>query len=352
MGAHPMAPSEIEQEGAWQRLDAVIAAAPERWLGRRALDRFGPQLPFLLKVLAAAEPLSLQAHPTLEQAREGFAREEALGIPREAPDRCYRDASHKPELIVALTPFHALCGFRAIERTRQLFELLQCRELDFVRQGLRAGDAGLEPTFRRVLGLSAEESASVVSATVAACRSARGAYQEERAWALRLADRYPGDSGVVAALFLNLVTLAPGEGLYLPAGNLHAYLEGVGVEVMASSDNVLRGGLTPKHVDVEELCRVLRFEDSDVSVLQPIAAAGEARYQTLASEFALSRVLAGAELSVQGPEIVLCVRGSVELASVGGSLALGQGESALVSAADERYGIRGSGATFRATIGA
>lgn len=345
MGAHPQAPSEILRDGAWRRLDQVIDAEPERELGARALASFGPRLPFLLKVLAAAEPLSLQAHPSLAQAEAGFAREEARGVPRDAPNRCYRDRNHKPELICALSRFHALCGFRRVDRSRELFARLGTPELELVREALNAGD--LERAFRQIMTMEPGRRARVVSATLAACRDVSGDFEAECQWALRFGELYPGDAGVVSSLLLNLVVLEPGEALYLPAGNLHAYLEGVGVELMASSDNVLRGGLTPKHVDVAELCSVLVFESGDVEVRRAVGG----RYATPAREFELSKVVAPARLAVTGPEIVLCTEGEVALERLASRLTLSSGQSAFVSAADGAYALTGTGGVFRATLG-
>lgn len=344
MGAHPIAPSKVLRGGAWRGLDELIAEDPERELGARALAELGPRLPFLLKVLSAAEPLSLQAHPTMEQARAGFAREEARGIPRDAPNRCYRDQSHKPELIVALTRFHALSGFRSVERSRLLLEALAVPELGFVSDALAAGDAGLGAAFRAVMTLDPATRERAVANTLAACRAHQGEWSAECGWALRFGELYPGDAGVISALLLNLVVLEPGEAIYLPAGNLHAYLEGVGVEIMASSDNVLRGGLTPKHVDVEELLNVLSFQSGDVEVLRDA-------YPTPAKEFELSRVVPPARFDVWGPEIVLCIEGSAVLESHDRRLELAKGESAFVSAADGSYAASGTGTLFRATMG-
>lgn len=339
MGAHPLAPSEVLRDGRWRRLDELVAADPEAELGPSSVARFGPRLPFLLKVLAAAEPLSLQAHPSAEQAQAGFAREEARGIPRDAPNRSYRDRSHKPELICALSRFHALCGFRELGRTRELFAELGAPELDFVREALEKAD--LAGAFRRIMTMDPAWRERVVNATLAACRPAR---RPEHEWALRFGELYPGDAGIVSSLLLNLVVLEPGEAIYLPAGNLHAYLEGVGVEIMASSDNVLRGGLTPKHVDVDELCSVLSFQSGDVEVLR-------GSYRTPAREFVLSRVLAPASFSVSGPEIVLCTEGALLCQSGAARVELARGQAAFVRAADQSYTVSGSGTLFRATTG-
>lgn len=355
MGAHPLAPSRIVRGGAARSLADVVAEAPERELGAEAHRAFGPRLPFLLKVLAAAEPLSIQAHPTAEQARAGFDDEEKRGIPRDAPHRNYKDASHKPELLCALTPFDALCGFRAIDETLALFDLLAVRALDDALAPLRAtrDEAGLAETFRRVMTLEEAQRMPVVDAVVGACEKPAATFARERAWAARLAALYPGDVGVVSALLLNLVRLEPGDAIYLGAGNLHAYLEGTGVEIMASSDNVLRGGLTKKHVDVPELMRVLAFASGPVAPLQPKALDDVERvYETPAREFRLSVLdlasrAAPVARTTNGPEILLVTRGSARLD--GAPLACGQ--AAFVPAATARYTLEGDAIVYRASVG-
>ncbi|WP_016934666.1 mannose-6-phosphate isomerase, class I, partial [Rhodococcus sp. R1101] len=269
LGAHPADPARlVDSDGDEHSLLDLLSAEPRRHLGDRAVGAFGPRLPFLLKLLAAEEPLSLQAHPSARQAAEGFAREEALGIPIDSPVRNYKDANHKPELVVALTRFEALAGFRDPKRTVELFEALAVPELDpYV--GLLAGQpdsSGLRALFTTWITLPPPALAALLPRVLDGCvtylatgRDGERDFVPEVRTALQLADFYPGDAGVLASLLLNRITLQPGEGLYLDAGNLHAYLHGMGVEIMANSDNVLRGGLTPKHVDVPELLRVLDF---------------------------------------------------------------------------------------------
>ncbi|MEW5740349.1 MAG: mannose-6-phosphate isomerase, class I [Myxococcota bacterium] len=344
LGAHPSAPSQVVGDAG---LDAVIARAPNALLGDAVVARFGPSLPFLLKVLAAAQPLSLQAHPSLAQAREGFAREEAAGIPRAAAHRNYKDANHKPELICALGTFHALCGFRKLADSVALFTGLG------EPLGERLSKEGLRAAFQHVMTLPAADQRALALSVTQACaqRPPRG-FERECAWAVRLGNQYPGDVGVVGALLLNLVTLEEGDALFLPAGNLHAYLEGVGVELMANSDNVLRGGLTPKHVDVAELLRVLDFGDGPARVLRPTGAP-EAIYETPAPEFRLSRIdVAGpVGLPRSGPDILLVTKGEVELSCGGEVLDLAQGESVFVGADEGALTLDGQGRVFRAAVG-
>lgn len=359
MGAHPMAPAVVTSDGSELSLETLIERAPERELGDRSLRAFGPRLPFLMKVLAAAEPLSLQAHPTEAQARAGFEREEKRGTPRDAPNRNYRDAHHKPELICALTPFSALSGFRPPEQTLALFETLAVSALDEPLAHLRSAlDAkGLAAMFRAIMTMPEERRAPVVDATVKACAGLGDEFAQERFWTQKLATIHPGDVGIVSALMLHVVKLAPGEAMYLGAGNLHAYLEGVGIEIMASSDNVLRGGLTKKHVDVPELMRVLDFDGVGATRVAPREEDGHERvYRTEAREFELSRfsmlTTTRVARTVAGPEILLTTDGSITLVTDKGAHAsvLARGSAAFLGADTGEYALEGKGTVFRAKV--
>jgi mannose-6-phosphate isomerase len=358
IGAHPKAPSRLSDG---RSLLAAISADPLGMLGADVSARFGARLPFLLKVLAVEAPLSLQAHPNLDQAVRGFAREEAAGVPRDAPARTYRDENHKPELLCALTPFEALSGFRSAPESAELFEELGVESL---AAALRAtGPSALESVFSHLMTLPAAERARLASDVLQRCAQAArraGPYSASLEWAARLGTAYPGDIGSVASLLLQYVRLEPFEAIFLEAGRLHAYLSGTGMELMANSDNVLRGGLTPKHVDVPELLRVLRFDAPHVGpapthALHP----GEVVYETPAPEFQLSRLELlpdrQARISVQGPEILLCVQGqaTVELgARLAAPRALRRGQACFLSASAGSYTLGGSGRVFRATVGA
>ncbi|MGM0356815.1 mannose-6-phosphate isomerase, class I [Streptomyces sp. ECR3] len=345
MGAHPGAPSRTPRGP----LDRVIAEDPERELGEGAVAAFGPRLPFLLKVLAAAAPLSLQVHPNLDQAREGYADEERRGVPIGAAHRNYKDANHKPELICALTEFDGLCGFRDPAEAAALLEGLGVDSLKPYADLLRAHpeDAALREALTAVLTADPEDMRRTVTETAAACARLGGPYAPYAG----IAHHYPGDPGVIAALLLHHVRLQPGEALFLGAGVPHAYLDGLGVEIMANSDNVLRCGLTPKHVDVPELLRIVRFEAGDPGVLRPEAGPdGEELYETPIDEFRLSRhVLAeGAapyDLSRPAPQILLCTAGTVRA----GEEDLTPGHSVFVPAG-ETVRVSGPGTLFRATV--
>ncbi|MEU9991875.1 mannose-6-phosphate isomerase, class I [Streptomyces sp. NPDC048045] len=345
MGAHPGAPSRTGRG----TLVEVIDADPKGELGAGVVAKFGPRLPFLLKILAAGAPLSLQVHPNLEQAREGYADEERRGIPIDAPHRNYKDANHKPEMICALTEFDGLCGFRDPVRAADLLEGLGVDSLKPYVDLLHAHpeDAALREVLTAILTADPEEMAHTVAETAAACTRLGGDYAPYAV----LAHHFPGDRGVIAGMLLNHVRLQPGEALFLGAGIPHAYISGLGVEIMATSDNVLRCGLTPKHIDVPELLRVVRFEAGDPGVLRPEASPdGEEVYETPIDEFRLSRYVlpegtTAHDLTLDTPQILLCTAGSVRA----GDHELAPGRSVFVPAA-EKAEVSGAGTVFRATV--
>lgn len=349
MGAHPDDPSSVlDTEGAEHTLLQLVEADPVGQLGPALATRWHNRLPFLLKVLAADEPMSMQAHPSAAQAKEGYAREEAAGVPRLAPSRNYPDPTPKPELVCALTEFHVLAGFRDPEQTLRLLRDLPSPALDRYVDLLAAQpDAdGLRALFTTWITLPSavleELLPQVLDACVAYVRG-HGEFDLTAKTVLELGELYPGDPGVLAALLLNRLVLGPGEAVYLAAGNMHAYLRGTAVEILANSDNILRCGLTPKHVDVPELLRVVDFSHGDMPVLRgdPVEPHVSA-YRTDAPEFELSRVeWPGGEegdcvkLRHSGPQVLVCTAGEVELVTPGGDkLRLACGDSAWLPAAD------------------
>lgn len=345
LGAHPGAPSRTGRG----TLAEVIDTDPERELGAASVAKFGPRLPFLLKLLAAGAPLSLQVHPDLDQAKAGYADEERRGVPVTAPHRNYKDANHKPELVCALTDFDGLCGFRDPRHAAELLDALGVDSLKPYVDLLRARpeDEALREVLTAILTADRDEMARTVTEAAAACERLGG----DHAPYAEIAHHYPGDPGVIAAMLLNHVRLQPGEALYLGAGVPHAYLNGLGVEIMANSDNVLRCGLTPKHVDVPELLRIVRFEPRDPGVLRPEAAPdGEELYETPTDEFRLSRYVLPAggtthDLTLATPQILLCAAGSVRA----GEHELSPGTSVFVPAG-EKAEVSGTGILFRATV--
>ncbi|MGD9073328.1 MAG: mannose-6-phosphate isomerase, class I [Desulfobacterales bacterium] len=359
MGAHPKAPSLMAVDAEWVSLEELIERYPQEMLGRRAAVMFHNKLPFLFKVLAAARPLSLQAHPSFAQARQGFERENAQGIPLDAPQRNYRDANHKPECICALTPFWVLHGFRKIPEILALGSRLDLAVFEDLLNVLRnRPDAqGLKSFFKALMTLSPAKRALL---TEQAVKTALAFASEDPVyrWMGELGKAYPGDVGILGPILLNLILLQPGQALYLPAAELHAYLEGTGIELMANSDNVLRGGLTPKHVDIEELLRVLNFEERTAHVLTPRSTAGGERvYECPAREFVLSTITVVSKTTyssprVRGIEILLCTAGAGKVTDqgTGEEVALPKGRAALVPAAVKGYVLEGEAVVYKAAV--
>jgi mannose-6-phosphate isomerase len=359
MGAHPAGASRVTIAGNTRSLGELIIAEPGSMLGERVATDFEGRLPFLLKLLAAAEPLSLQAHPSMERAAVGFAREEQFGIPLDAPHRSYKDPSHKPELICALTRFHALVGFRPIRRTLDLLESLQAPPLAPLIAALELTPErkALRTFFRLAITASESFRKEIAEATLEGCRARvkhSGEFGRELAWGARIGELHPGDPGIVVALALNLVVLAPGQAVYLPAGNLHAYLQGTGVEIMASSDNVLRGGLTTKYVDVPELLDVLDFNAAPAAFAKTTTVGHERFYSTEAREFALSRIELAGETArlgpVTGPEILVGTAGALDVRRATESASLAAGHAIFVPARGGDVELTGTGTVFRARV--
>jgi mannose-6-phosphate isomerase len=353
LGAHPGDPSTVTGPDGPVSLAALIGDDPKGQLGAEVADEFGARLPYLMKVLAAASPLSLQAHPDAEYAKQAYAAQEA----DPGAVRNYTDAHHKPEMLVALTPFDALCGFRAPDVSAAVLEGLHIPRLAPVIAALRAGPAGLRDAVRELLTWPADDRQVLLDDVVTAARAADG-YAQSYTLAIDLAGHYPGDPGVLVALLLNQVRLAPGEAIWMPAGNLHAYLAGTGVEIMAASDNVLRGGLTPKRVDVDELLRVLRFEVLEDPILPATQVApGVRTWRVPVREFALYHLELGPaapplRLPGEGPRIVLGVRGDVFVAEAvdGTPVEVTPGTAAYVPAETGPATVAGVGEVFVAAV--
>jgi mannose-6-phosphate isomerase len=368
MGAHPSGPAGV----AWTTLDEVIAAAPERALGAECATRFGGRLPFLLKVLSAGQALSIQVHPSREQAEAGFAAEVARGLPPGDPGRNYVDDWPKPELLYALTPFEVAAGLRTPEDAAALLDALAVPELEPLAAGLSdaAGEDVLATALAAVLEWPADGRAGLVAAVVAACErlasDAGSPYADACAAAVRVAADRPGDLGVVALLLMRYEILPPGRAVFMPAGGLHAYLRGTGIELLANSDNVVRSGLTGKHIDVPELLKLLDPSVS-VPVLAPrVLADGITWFDTPAPEFRLYVIdlpgpapgggapAVGPALALPGvgPRIVLCLDGACTLSAAPGPvLDLTRGESCFIPFCDGPVSATGPARLILATPG-
>ena len=357
MGAHPKAPSDVFVGGAYRSLADEIDASPADTLGVRVAEAFDGRLPFLFKVLAAEQPLSIQAHPTIAQAREGFDSENERGIALDAPNRNYRDNNHKPEIICALTPFWALNGFRPPDTIAatlgEMGLLVISREIAAL--AARPDEEGLRRFFTAIMTMDRDRQRDVVAQAVLFAGKRTG-QADVWDWTLNLNEQYPGDIGVLGPFLLNLLRLEPGEAMLLHAGRLHAYLDGVGIELMANSDNVLRGGLTPKHVDVPELLKVLSFEETRIKLLRPNDSGS---YPSDVREFRLTVIAPTPDKPYDSDarvdrdiQIMICTEGEATVTDVSDDfrLAVRKGVTIVVPAAVERYRVEGDATLYRASV--
>ncbi|WOQ14588.1 mannose-6-phosphate isomerase, class I [Aeromonas media] len=350
MGAHPNGCSEVVLAGDVQRLSTLIESAPAAVLGDATQARFG-SLPFLFKVLCAEKALSIQVHPSKAQAEAGFAKEEAAGIPIKAGNRNYKDPNHKPELVFALTPYQAMNGFRAIPAILALFERVKLATIADLVAALAANqnEAGLQHFFHQLLILTGPRKEEALAGLLAYA----AAHQDEETFALvtSLAAQYPGDVGLFSPLLLNVVTLQPGQAMYLDACTPHAYVRGTGLEIMANSDNVLRAGLTPKYIDVAELLDCTRClpKPDDQILLSPRIEGAVQHYDVPVPDFTFSVYPAGEHaLTTASAEILFAIDGTVILQQGKQSLRLKKGQSAFIPAATGSYQLLAEGRVARA----
>jgi mannose-6-phosphate isomerase len=362
MGAHPKAPSKVKEKGKWRGLDELILEHPKEILGEDLFASYGANLPFLFKVLAADQPLSIQAHPDRKQARDGYQAENAKKIPLEAFERNYKDDRHKPECICALTPFWGVCGFRPVAEMLPLLTSVwpekRRSDLDLFNKDDEIHQ--VKTFFRFLMTLPTEELAGLLG-HIGCASQTLGKDNLIFKWIVQLQRRYPGDAGILSPLFLNLICLQPGEALFLQAGRLHAYFGGLGIEIMANSDNVLRGGLTPKHVDVPELLKVLDFTPAKPRLLKAEQHHdGAWRYPSKAEEFILGHIDVGPQTPYRcedadliSPQILLCAQGSARItlmADKRSGATLSQGEAALIPHASGGYIIQGEARLYQAAV--
>jgi len=359
MGAHPKAPSMVKCDGRWISLVEVIEQHPQDVLGKEVAAKFNNRLPYLFKVLAAAKPLSIQAHPSRSQATQGFERENKLKIPLDAGNRNYKDDNHKPECICALTPLWALNGFRKISKMLSLLEKACPHGLEGEIAKLRKkpDSQGLKRFFHSLMTMSGRRQKQIIDT---ALLNAQNLLKDNQAfgWMIHLQREYPDDMGIFAPILLNLICLEPGQAMFLPAGELHAYLDGVGLELMANSDNVLRGGLTPKHVDVPELLNVLTFKERKITILSKKTINNcEAIYSCESEEFILSVITINKGKHYLSPsqrsmEIILCTEGNASIVDIERkeTISLARGSSVMIPAAVKAYRIDGNATFYKASV--
>ncbi|WP_418641904.1 mannose-6-phosphate isomerase, class I [Vibrio chaetopteri] len=353
MGAHPLASSSISVDGVEVHLCDVISQNPEYWLGKQAPTSIA-SLPFLMKILAAEEPLSIQVHPSKHGAEQGFALENKKAIPLDAASRNYKDDNHKPELVYAITPYLAMNGFREFESIVILFDCLNLISIEDIFAPFKSKpcSTSLKTFFSALLSLTGEKKDKAISELIYTLKINGSDFTEEVALVERFQKLYPKDIGLFSPFFLNVIELKPGEAMFLYAETPHAYIHGLGVEIMANSDNVLRAGLTPKHIDVEELVNNTKFEPIPFSDLRMKAESIEGRevYPIPVEDFKFDILTPGEghDISVSSAEILLCLSGSVVVKVDSEIRLVTKGESVIFPAAIENYSVLGEGQLARA----
>ncbi|MGD9424699.1 mannose-6-phosphate isomerase [Pantoea sp. NSTU24] len=348
MGAHPKSPSTVSDRGQPRSLREVIAANPVAMLGEAVAQRFG-ELPFLFKVLSADQPLSVQVHPSKPAAEAGFARENAAGIPLTAAERNYKDPNHKPELLYALTPFQAMNGFRTLTEIKSLLEPLAGAHPQIAHFLQHPDLTTLATLFSALLSLEGEPKSRALDILKSVLRVQQGEpWQTIHA----IAADYPDDCGLFSPLLLNVITLQPGDAMFLYAETPHAYLKGVALEVMANSDNVLRAGLTPKYIDVAELMANLKFEEKPVSklLIAPAQQRHALHFPVPVEDFAFAiHTLSAApqSLAQQSAALLFCIEGQAMVVRGDKQLTLKPGESCFVPACESPVSVAGTGRLAR-----
>ena len=358
IGAHPIACSLVLEESQWIPLDKIINKKPEVVLGTSIARRFDGKLPFLFKIIAVESPLSVQVHPNLEQAKDGFSRENSQGISIDSPKRNFKDSNHKPELICPLTPFEALSGFRNATEVEALMDRLftSPESEKIIKLKNLVLQRPVEDNFRKLFTMSRTDQVELVKAVM---RAAEIHENENPAfsWLLKIGVDYPEDICVLAPIFLNYIKLDPGQAMYIESGEVHSYLQGEAVELMANSDNVVRGGLTKKHVNVEDFLGIVKFSSGPPLILNAEKkGVSEFLYPPLCDEFQLSVIRVQGELKYSGQrhrgvEIVVCMEGEARLKDLENEcLNLGKGDSVIIPAAVKGYTIAGNSIVYKASV--
>ena len=380
MGCHPGGPSIVNIDHGELSLSELISGDAHYYLGKKVKEEFG-SLPFLFKLLAAEKPLSIQAHPNLSQAQEGYQREAGLAL--DAPHRSYKDPNHKPEIICSITPFTGMCGFREPGEIRDLLIkfIFPQRKMALPAAVTEAGrtiqniieplfimlekkDTGeaLKDFLSALFKFSPEERNHIcryILHTGPECLE-DGLYSADNKLPLalwktmiRFAELFPDDPALLSPLYLNLFELKPGEALFLHAGTLHAYINGFGIELMANSDNVLRGGLTPKHIDQGELMRILNFIPVKPEIIRPPANAGQYTYPVQCRDFALSVIRGNGEKNTafqMAPAICIVTSGELEVSGKAKHGIIKTGESIFISHSENPLFFGGKFTLYAASI--
>lgn len=357
MGGHPSGFSMIRTKSGWEGLSGLIKKYPDEILGKNCTKKYGRELPFLFKVIAASEPLSIQTHPNRSLAKKGFRRENRLGIPLDSSVRNYKDENHKPECVCALTEFEALCGFRKISNIVILFKKASPKNLgpEIAALEKRPDSSGLKAFISYLMRMGEDRKKRVILETAGNARHF-GCDDPAFARVAEFIEDHPSDIGALSPLYLNLVRLSPGQAIFLPAGQLHAYLEGVALELMACSDNVVRGGLTKKHIDIPELLNIVNFRSHRIKIILPVKKRNEYIYKTPAREFILSKISVDSGRTYAGSqrrnaEIILCIEGrAVITGSEDDKFNMTKGKSVIIPASVKKYNISGKATLYKAAV--
>ncbi|MBF0119291.1 MAG: mannose-6-phosphate isomerase, class I [Desulfobacterales bacterium] len=355
MGAHPKASSKVIYNNSLVPLIDIIQKDPQTILGKEISKKFNNTLPYLFKILAAEKPLSIQAHPNKIQAKIGFERENKEGIGISAYNRSYKDDNHKPECICALTPFTALNGFRKIKEILFYIEKVSPLSLKNEIYELKSNPdkKGLQDFFASLIKMDKERKKLVIKEAISRAKELN---DPVFIWMIKLNQEYQDDIGILSPILLNLISLKPGEALFLESGELHAYLQGAGIELMANSDNVLRGGLTPKYIDLSELINIVNFEEKELKILNPVPKdEQESYYKTNAEEFSLSvlsirsKYLCDVNRSV---EILICIEGSGIITNLANNeqISVNKGTSFIIPSIVPQYEISGNAFLYKASV--
>ncbi|ENI8074752.1 mannose-6-phosphate isomerase, class I [Vibrio vulnificus] len=360
MGAHPNGCSTVSIDGESVLLSKLIQSNQEGILSKATAEQFG-ELPYLFKVLAAGQALSIQVHPSKEEAEVGFAREEVQGIDRSAAQRNYRDPNHKPELVYALTPYQAMNGFRAFDdilaRFTHMVGAVHMPTVQALLEVFKANNTsyGLKAFFTGLLSLQGDDKLQSLAALLEYVKLHQKQDLEDDlcGLVLELAQSYPSDIGLFAPFMLNVLTLKPGQAMYLDARTPHAYLKGAGLEIMANSDNVLRAGLTPKHIDVDELAKCTLFEEKPVESLlcQPETDGYYHHYPVSVPDFNFDCFMQADDTVVQlrSAEILFAIDCDATLSHKSGEkITITKGESVFIPAYAQEYTLSSKGRVARA----
>ncbi len=350
LGGHPKASSKILIDEEYFSLYEKIKENPSLYLGKK-LSKTYENLPFLFKILCAETPLSIQAHPNLEQAKKGYKKENEQKIPKNNFCRNYKDDNHKPEILVALTDFEALCGFRDLSQIVEFMTILKFEEkyppsITFLH---KPNIENFKRLFEKILRGKKTKITKLITdilEEITKIKTNDTIQNFTFDWIFKLNKLYPNDVGVLAPIFLNTIKIKTGEAVFIDAGILHAYLKGVGVEVMANSDNVLRGGLTPKNIDIDELLQTLTFEVGNPKILRPIQISNcEKKYDCPTKEFKITKIKVNLknEITTDNAQIIFCLKGEVKLNDY---FVLKQGESAFIVSANEKLFFNGKADLF------